>query len=83
VTYGAPVLPGAMFLMGYYDDGTPAMGLPACVMYADATIFDIILPRVAAGVQVEKADIARLGPGGLCLGCKPCRYPNCSFGKFA
>ena len=81
VTYGAPVLPGAMFLLGYYDDGTPVMGLPACVMYADATIFDIILPRIAAGVRVEKADISRLGPGGLCLNCKPCRYPNCSFGK--
>ena len=81
VTYGAPVLPGAMFLLGYYDDGTPVMGLPACVMYADTTIFDIILPRIAAGVRVEKADIARLGPGGLCLNCKPCRYPNCSFGK--
>ena len=81
VTYGAPVLPGAMFLLGYYEDGTPAMGLPACVMYADATIFDIILPRIAAGVRVSKADIARLGPGGLCLNCKPCRYPDCSFGK--
>jgi hypothetical protein len=81
VTYGAPVLPGAMFLLGYYENGTPAMGLPACVMYADATIFDIILPRIAAGVRVEKADIARLGPGGLCLNCKPCHYPDCSFGK--
>ena len=43
VTYGAPVLPGAMFLLGYYDDGTPVMGLPGCVMYAGATIFDLIL----------------------------------------
>ena len=83
VTYGAPVLPGAMFLLGYYSDGTPVMGLPGCVMYAAATIFDIILPRIAAAVRVEKADIVRLGPGGLCLGCKPCRYPDCSFGKFA
>ena len=36
VTYGAPVRPGAMFLLGYYDDGTPVMGLPGCVMYAGA-----------------------------------------------
>lgn len=28
VTYGAPVLPGAMFLLGYYEDGQPVMGLP-------------------------------------------------------
>ena len=26
VTYGAPVLPGAMFLLAYMDDGTPIMG---------------------------------------------------------
>ena len=34
VTYGAPVLPGAMFLLGYFEDDTPIMGLPGCVMYA-------------------------------------------------
>lgn len=81
VTYGAPVLPGAMFLLGYFEDGTPIMGLPGCVMYAGATIFDLALPRIAAGVEMTKADFAVMGEGGLCLGCKPCRWPNCPFGK--
>lgn len=81
VTYGAPVLPGAMFLLGYFNDGTPVMGLPGCVMYAGATIFDLILPRVAAGVPVSRQDLVALGEGGLCLGCKPCRFPDCPFGK--
>ena len=81
VTYGAPVLPGAMFLLAYMEDGTPVMGLPGCVMYAKATIFDLVLPRVAAGVVLTKKDIARMGNGGLCLGCKVCHYPNCGFGK--
>ncbi|MBR2593249.1 MAG: molybdopterin-binding protein [Firmicutes bacterium] len=81
VTYGAPVLPGAMFLLGYYEGGLPVMGLPGCVMYADTTIFDIILPRILAGVKVDKKDIAVLGNGGLCLGCDECRYPVCPFGK--
>ncbi|MBQ7778098.1 MAG: molybdopterin-binding protein [Oscillibacter sp.] len=81
VTYGAPVLPGAMFLLGYYEDGTAVMGLPGCVMYAGATIFDLVLPRVAAGVEVNKADLVGYGEGGLCLGCKPCHWPNCPFGK--
>ena len=81
VTYGAPVLPGAMFLLGYYDDGTPVIGLPGCVMYAGATIFDLILPRVAADVPVTRAEIAAMGNGGLCLGCQECRYPICPFGK--
>lgn len=81
VSYGAPVLPGAMFLLGYFDDGTPVIGLPGCVMYAGATIFDLILPRTVADVPVTKADLAAMGEGGLCLGCKPCRYPLCPFGK--
>lgn len=81
VTYGAPVLPGAMFLLGYYDDGIPVMGLPGCVMFAGATVFDLILPRIAAGVPVTRREIASMGNGGLCLGCKTCHYPICPFGK--
>lgn len=81
VCYGAPVLPGAMFLLGYFEDGMPVMGLPGCVMYAGTTIFDLVLPKVAADVPVTRGDIAALGEGGLCLGCKECHYPICSFGK--
>ncbi len=81
ITYGAPVLPGAMFLLGYFADGTPIMGLPGCVMYAKATIFDLILPRAAADIKVSKKEIVKMGHGGLCLNCDTCHYPNCSFGK--
>ena len=81
VSYGAPVLPGAMFLLGYFDDGTPVMGLPGCVMYAKTTIFDLMLPRIAAGVRVAKRDLVKLGHGGLCLGCEACTWPVCGFGK--
>ena len=81
VSYGAPVLPGAMFLLAYFEDGTPVLGLPGCVMYAAATIFDLVLPRVAAGVELTRRDITRMGAGGLCLGCPVCTYPNCGFGK--
>ena len=81
VSYGAPVLPGAMFCLAYFEDGTPVLGLPGCVMYAKSTIFDLMLPRVAAKVPVTKKDITVLGHGGLCLGCAQCHYPACSFGK--
>ena len=84
VTYGAPVLPGAMFLLAYYEkDGrkVPIMGLPGCVMYSPATIFDIILPRVVAGSEWTRREITRLGIGGLCMECKVCHYPVCPFGK--
>ena len=81
VTYGAPVLPGAMFLLGYFSDGTPIMGLPGCVMYAASTIFDLMLPRIAAGVRVTNKELKKLGHGGLCLNCPVCTWPNCGFGK--
>lgn len=84
VTYGVPVLPGAMFLLAYYQGShgiVPMMGLPGCVMYARTTIFDLVLPRVLAGDVVTRASLRGLGHGGLCLGCDVCRYPDCSFGK--
>ena len=80
VTYGAPVLPGAMFLVSYLD-GVPVCGLPGCVMYAKRTIFDLVLPYLAAGVPVTREQIAAYGEGGLCLNCKVCTWPNCGFGK--
>lgn len=82
VTYGAPVLPGAMFLLAYYgEQKIPVMGLPGCVMYAKRTVFDLVLPRIMTGEVLEKADLDRLGEGGLCLSCPVCTFPNCGFGK--
>ena len=82
VTYGAPVLPGAMFLLAYYgEQNIPVMGLPGCVMYAKRTVFDLVLPRVMAGEVLEKKDLDLLGEGGLCLSCPVCTFPNCGFGK--
>ena len=81
VSYGAPVLPGAMFLLSYLPDGRPVCGLPGCVMYARRTIFDLVLPKLLADVPVTGEELAGLGHGGLCLSCPECRFPNCGFGK--
>ncbi|MCR4908896.1 MAG: molybdopterin-binding protein [Lachnospiraceae bacterium] len=82
VTYGAPVLPGAMFMLAYYEESSiPVMGLPGCVMYAKRTVFDLVLPRIMAGEILEKKDFDIMGEGGLCLNCPECVFPNCSFGK--
>ena len=88
VSYGAPVLPGAMFMLAYYQvtEGenprtVAIMGLPGCVMYAKRTIFDLVLPRVMADDQVTAEELAALGQGGLCLNCPVCTFPNCGFGK--
>ena len=81
VSYGAPVLPGAMFLIAYTADGRPVCGLPGCVMYAGRSVFDLALPLLLADVPVTAQWLVGLGNGGLCLHCSECRYPNCMFGK--
>lgn len=84
VTYGAPVLPGAMLLIAYYEkDGKriPILGLPGCVMYAKRTVFDLVLPRIMADDEIFAEEVAAYGEGGLCLNCKVCTFPNCGFGK--
>ena len=75
------MLPGAMFLLAYTQDGRPIAGLPGCVMYAGRTVFDLVLPYLIAGVPVTREQLAGYGEGGLCLGCETCTFPNCGFGK--
>lgn len=81
ISYGAPVLPGAMFLLSYYKKRIPVIGLPGCVMYAGRTIFDLVLPRLMADITITAQDLAKMGDGGLCLSCDECTFPNCSFGQ--
>lgn len=80
ISYGSPVLPGSMFMLAYRKD-MPIIGVPACGMYHRVTVLDLILLRVLAGEKVSKYDMAKLGHGGLCLGCEVCTYPVCPFGK--
>jgi len=79
--YGSPVLPGAMFLVAYMRDEVPVLGVPACGMFFKITVLDLVLPRIIAGEAITREQMAAMGHGGLCLGCKRCRYPVCPFGK--
>lgn len=79
--YGSPVFPGAMFLYALLEEKIPILGLPACVYYHVATIFDLIFPRILAGEHITQETIAEMGHGGLCMNCKQCSYPICPFGK--
>jgi hypothetical protein len=80
VSYGAPALPGAMFMVSYIGK-TPVLGLPGCVMFSKRTVFDLVLPRIMAGEVIERRDVVALGHGGLCLECPTCCFPACPFGK--
>ncbi|RDY28002.1 molybdopterin-binding protein [Romboutsia weinsteinii] len=80
VTYGSPILPGAMFLLAYHGQ-VPIMGIPGCAMYNKTTVFDVILPRMLIDDRLTKKDIASYGHGGLCMNCEICTYPACNFAK--
>ncbi len=82
VTYGAPVLPGAMFMLAYIGK-VPVMGLPGCVMYHRTSIFDVVLPRILADEEMTRKDFIRLAHGGFCVQCAECKYPDCGFAKGA
>lgn len=78
--YGAPILPGAMFMFSLIDH-IPILGVPACGLFHKTTILDLLLPRVLAGEIISRREIAAMGHGGLCLDCNECRFPKCPFGK--
>lgn len=82
--YGAPILPGAMTLMGRLasEAGTAqVLGVPACALFHKSTSLDILLPRLLAGMEPKRSDLARMAEGGFCLNCRTCTYPKCPFGK--
>lgn len=81
VTYGAPVLPGAMFMLAYMGD-IPIVGLPGCVMYHRASIFDLVVPRLLTGEILTRKDIAAMGHGGFCANCPNCHYPHARSAKW-
>ncbi len=77
--YGAPVIPGAMTLLARIGN-VRIMGVPACALYFKTTSFDLLLPRILAGLAIRRQDLAKLGHGAFCLACKACTFPKCPFG---
>lgn len=68
--YGAPVLPGAMTLIGRIGN-TRIIGVPAGAIFNDRTAFGMLFPRIMADITITRADIAELAEGGfLDAGCR-------------
>ena len=78
--YGAPILPGAMTLIGKIGSAT-VIGVPACALFYKTTSFDLLLPRILAGQKITRMDLAKMAVGGFCLNCNTCTFPKCPFGK--
>ena len=62
--FGMPVDPGNLLLTGELD-GLPVLGLPGCAKSPKYNGFDMVLERLAARLPVGRAEIVRMGSGGL------------------
>ena len=62
--FGMPVDPGNLMLIGRIGD-IPVVGLPGCARSPKLNGFDWVLQRLIAGVPVGRAEIGRMGVGGL------------------
>ncbi len=80
ILHGAPILPGAMTLLGKIRN-VQTLGVPACALFHKHTSLDLLLPRLLAGLDVTRTDLARIGNGGMCMECTHCSFPKCPFGK--
>jgi molybdenum cofactor cytidylyltransferase len=61
---GMPVDPGNLLLLGHLG-ATPVIGVPGCARSLKPSGFDWVLQRLAADVPVSRADIVKMGAGGL------------------
>lgn len=64
ITQGVPVQPGNMLTVGK-NKNTYLVGVPGASIHSDFTSFDIILPRIFAGIDLKKEDFTELGEDGL------------------
>jgi formylmethanofuran dehydrogenase subunit E len=80
ILYGAPILPGAMILLAGIGN-VQVIGVPAGALYFKTTSFDLLVPRLLAGLTISRYDLARMGSGSFCLECPTCLYPLCPFGR--
>ncbi|HZH26932.1 MAG TPA: molybdopterin-binding/glycosyltransferase family 2 protein [Azospirillaceae bacterium] len=62
--FGMPVDPGNLLLVARLGE-VPVLGLPGCARSPKLNGFDWVLQRLMADVPVTRADIMRMGVGGL------------------
>ena len=81
VTYGVPAQPGNMTLISYIGE-VAAIGVPGAAVSKPVTVLDVILPQLFCKIKFSKENLVELGDGGLCMSCKSCHFPNCTFGRY-
>ena len=71
---GVPAHPGSLLWLARIKE-VPVVGMPSCGLFSRATVFDLVLPRLLAGLPVDSSWLAELGHGGLLTRDVAARFP--------
>jgi len=71
---GVPAHPGSLLWLARLGD-IPVVGMPSCGLFSRATVFDLVMPRLLAGLTVDSEWLASLGHGGLLTRDAAARFP--------
>jgi molybdopterin biosynthesis enzyme len=74
VRQGVPAHPGSLFWIARAGH-VPVLGLPSCGLFSEATVFDLVLPRILAGDAIGAKELAALGHGGFLTRDMAFRFP--------
>jgi molybdopterin biosynthesis enzyme len=72
--HGVPAHPGSLFWLARLGDAA-IVGMPTCGLFSQATVFDLVLPRILTGDRVDARALAELGHGGLLTRDVAYRFP--------
>ena len=78
--HGLPAHPGSLLWLGYVNAGEgkterTIVGLPSCGLFSQASVFDLLLPRILSGERLTNESLAELGHGGLLTRDMQFRFP--------
>jgi hypothetical protein len=78
--HGVPAHPGSLLWLGYFtaapgESERPLVGLPSCGLFSQASVFDLLLPRILSGERLTSSSLAELGHGGLLTRDMQFRFP--------
>jgi len=64
VGHGVPAHPGSLLWLADWN-GVRIVGMPTCGLFAQATVFDLVIARLMTGERLGRQELARLGHGGF------------------
>jgi hypothetical protein len=72
--HGVPAHPGSLLWLARLGDHW-VVGVPTCGMFSQATVFDVLLPQILAGLPVDRGTLVGLGVGGFLTREVAFRFP--------